>query len=265
MNDQVQGDYTEIDILKLLRALWKKAWLIAISMAVAGVLCLSYAAIFVTPQYKSTAMMYVNNSSISEGAASFTISEMNAAKSLLDIYVIILESRATLEEVIEQADLDYTYPELNDMVEAASVNDTEVFRITATSPDPEEAERIVDTIVEILPDRIADIVDGSSVRVVDNAVRPTVRSSPSYTRYAVIGVVLGAVISCVAVVVLELLDTTVRDEDYLRRTFGLPVLAVVPVVYASRKSACKTCSRLHYRRPDSETGAAGKNKEADSE
>lgn len=265
MNDQVQSDYTEIDILKLLRALWKKAWLIAISMAVAGALCFSYAAIFVTPQYKSTAMMYVNNSSISVGATSFTISEMNAAKSLLDVYVIILESRATLEEVIEQADLDYTYPELSNMVEAASVNDTEVFRITATSPDPEEAERIVDTIVDILPDRIADIVDGSCVRVVDYAVRPTVRSSPSYTRYAMIGILLGAVISCAAVVVLELLDTTVKDDDYLRQTFGLPVLAVIPDVYTNKKNACTPYGVSCPRRSDSGNGVPEKKTEADSE
>lgn len=52
------------------------------------------------------------------------------------------------------------------MVTAASVDSTEVFRITASSSDPAEAKLIVDTIVDILPNRIADIVDGSSVSVV---------------------------------------------------------------------------------------------------
>ena len=265
MNNQVQNDYTEIDILKLLRALWKRVWLIVISMAVVGALFFSYAVVFVTPLYKSTAMMYVNNSSISLGATSFTISELNAAKSLMDIYVIILESRTTLEEVIEQADLDYTYTQLNNMVEAASVNETEVFRITATSPDPAEAELIVDTIVDILPDRIAAIVDGSSVRVVDYAIRPTARSSPSYTRYAMIGIVLGALISGAAIVILELMDTTVNDEDYLRQTFGIPVLAVVPDVYSHKKSSYKKYYNSYYHHHYYDSGVRENSVDADKE
>lgn len=265
MNNQVQSDNTELDLLKLLRALWKRIWLVVISMALVGALCFSYAVLLVTPLYKSTAMMYVNNSSISLGAASFTISELNAAKSLMDVYVIILKSRTTLEEVIEQADLDYTYAQLNNMVEAASVNETEVFRITATSSDPAEAELIVDTIVDILPDRIADIVDGSSVRVVDYAIRPTTRSSPSYTRYAFVGMVLGAVISCAAVVILELMDTTVKDEDYLRQTFGIPVLAVVPDVYAHQKSSYKKYYNSYYHHSYYDNGVREKSAETDKE
>jgi capsular polysaccharide biosynthesis protein len=264
MNNPIQSDYAEIDILNLLRALWKKIWLIVLTMVLMGAIFFSYAMVFVTPMYQSTAMMYVNNSSISLGATSFSISELTAAKSLMDVYVIILKSRTTLEEVIDRAGLEYSHDRLSDMVEAASVNDTEVFSITATSPDPAEAELIVDTIVDILPDRIADIVDGSSVRVVDYAIRPTVRSSPSYTKYAMIGMVFGAAISCAAVVILELMDTTVKDEDYLRQTFGIPVLAVVPDVYTTPKSSHKY-GNFYYRRQNSTGSVREKSTGADKE
>jgi len=230
MNNQTVSDGIEINLLDLIKLLWSKVWIIVLCMLLAGTIAFSSAMLLITPTYTASAMMYVNNNSLSVGSTTFTFSssQLSAAKSLLDVYVIILRSRTTLEMVIDEADLDYTYQQLSGMVTAASVNDTEIFRITATAADPSEAELIVDTIVDILPDRISDIVEGSSVRLVDHAVRPTTRSSPTYTRYAVMGVLIGAVISCAAIIIQDLMNTTVRDEDYLKQRYDIPVLAVVP-------------------------------------
>lgn len=239
INKTLDNSEIEIDLLHLLKLLWKNAILIAICSVLLGAITFSYAFFFVTPQYQAKAMMYVNNNSFSVGSTSFSISasEINAAKSLLDTYVIILKSRTTMEKVLEKTGLEYSYEKISGMVTAAAVNSTEVFQIVATSPDPAEAELIVDTIVEIIPDRIADIVDGSSVRLVDRAVLPTHRSSPSYSRYAMIGLILGFVLSCGAIIIYDLMDTTIRDEDYLYQRYNMPVLAVVPDAYESRKGS----------------------------
>lgn len=249
-NSHASGDELEIDLLHLLRVLWQKAWIIALSIILCGAIAFSYALFFITPQYEARAMMYVNNSSFSVGSTSFSISssELSAAKSLLDIYVIILGSRITLEAVIDEAGLDYTYEQLDKMVSASSVNGTEVFEIVATSSDPAEAKLIVDTIQNILPDRIAEIVDGSSVRIVDTAVVPVTRSSPSYTRYAMIGMLLGAVLSCGVIVVVDLLNNTVRSEDYLIERFDIPLLAVVPDMHESKHSSYGYYSAYEKRR-----------------
>jgi len=239
MNNQFDNNEIEIDLLHLVKILWQRAWIIVLTMIFLGGMAFSYAFFLVTPQYQAKAMMYVNNSSFSLGGTSFSISssELSAAKSLLDVYVIILQSRTTMEEVLEETGLDYTYEEISKMVSASSVNSTEVFQIVATSSIPQEAELIVDTIVKILPDRIADIVDGSSVRLVDHAVLPTQRSSPSYTKYAAIGLVLGFVLSCGLIIIFDLLDTTIRDEEYLYQRYNIPVLAVVPDAYETKKGA----------------------------
>ena len=239
MRNKNDTEEIEIDLLHLLSVLWHKAWIIALSIIVCGGMAFSYSYFGITPLYKARAMMYVNNTAISLGGTSFSISsgELTAAKSLLDIYVIILGSRTTMEAVIEEADLPYTYEQLSAMVTAGSVNDTEVFEIVATSPNPEEAKLIVNTITDILPDRIADIVDGSSVRIVDSAVTPTAKSSPSNTRNALIGALLGAVISCGVIVVIDLFNNTIRDEQYLTERYELPILASVPDMYRNGTSS----------------------------
>ena len=134
----------------------------------------------------------------------------------------------TLEQVIEQENLSYDYETLSDMIEPGAVNSTEVFEIQVTSADPEEAERIANCIAELLPGRISEIVEGSSVKIVDYAIVPSQKSSPSISRYTLLGLLLGAVVSCGVIVLMELFDEQSRDEDYVRQTFDLPLLAAVP-------------------------------------
>ena len=138
-------DEMEIDLLKLARALWRRAWAIMLAALIFGGAALAYTAIFVTPLYKAEALMYVNSSDISVGGAKLSISqgELTAAQSLIKTYAVILTSRTTLNDVIEQSGVSYTYEELKDMISAHSVNSTEVFSITVTSPSPREAEMLV--------------------------------------------------------------------------------------------------------------------------
>lgn len=239
MSNKIENDEIEIDLLRLAKALWRRAWLIAVSMILCGAVAFSLAAFFIAPKYQSRAVMYVNNSAYSAGSSStstITSSELTAAKSLVEIYVNILTSRTTMELVAEQAGLDYTYEELKKMVSAGSVDSTEMFEIVATSTSPEEAKLIIETITNILPDRISEIVDGSSVRIVDNANLPSSKSSPNVTSITMIGLLLGFIASCGVIIVIELLDNTIHDEDYLMEKYNLPILAAVPDMTSKKKS-----------------------------
>ena len=230
-----------IDLVQLAKALWRRAWAILLAMVVFGGAAFSYAYFIITPLYKASAMLYVNNSSLSVGSTKVDLSDLNAAQSLVDTYIVILKTRTTLEDVIEAAGLSYDYETLSDMIEAGAVNSTEVFSIEVTSPDPAEAEKIANTIAELLPDRIAEIVDGSSVRIVDYAVVPSHKASPSLSRYTLLGLLLGAVVSCGVIVLRVLFDEQIRDEDYVRETFDLPLLAAVPDLTA------KSTGDYYYR------------------
>lgn len=250
-NEIIEGCTTEVDLLGLLRLLGSKLWMILISMVLCGAIAFVTAVFTITPTYTASAMLYVNNSSASVGGVPITISssQISAAKSLLDTYVVILKTRTTLEAAIEKADLrgKYTYGQLSGIVSASSVNDTDIFRISATCADRDDALLIVDTLVEILPDRISDIVDGSSVRVVDHAVRPSGRSSPSYTKYGVIGVMVGAVLSAALIIVQDLLNNTVRGEEYLKQRYNIPILAIIPEAYSSSKGKYKYGYKAKYK------------------
>lgn len=230
MGNKAEEDQ-EIDLGKLIKALWHRAWAIVLAMLICGGAAFAYAAYAVTPLYEANALLYVNNGSLSVGGTSISLSDLSASKTLVDTYTIILGTRLTLNDVIEEADLDYTYEELSGMISAEAVNDTEIFEVTVTSPIPEEAELITNTIVEILPDKVAEVIDGCSVRTVDFAVTPVTPVSPNIAKYTLYGILIGMFISCAIIVLLELLDTQIQDEDYLIQNFDLPVLAMIPDIF----------------------------------
>lgn len=226
--EQQNQEYIEIDLLRLVQALWRRAWAIALAAVLLGGAGFSLAFWVIPPEYEARALMYVNNSSISVGSTSISVSDLSASKTLVSTYVVILKSRLTLEDVIKKAGVDYSYEELNGMISAGAVNATEIFNITVTSSDPQEAAHIANTIVEVLPDKIAQVVDGSSARAVDYAVAPSWRSGPSISKFTLAGVLCGLLFSCGVIVALELLDEQIHSEDYLLQTYRLPVLAAVP-------------------------------------
>ena len=225
----------EIDVLALLKVFWQRAWLILLIAVLGAGMAFSYTYFLVTPEYQSTAKMYVNNSGLSIGGTSFSISgaSISAAQSLVKTYIEILHTRSTLEKVIDEADLTdkdgnrMTYETLNSMISASSLNDTEIFKITVTDTDPSRSKMIANTITQVLPSQISTVVDGSSVRVVDLAVVGK-KSSPSMTRNVAIGFIIGAVLICGIETILFLTDHYIHDEEYLLQTYNMPLLAVIP-------------------------------------
>ena len=159
--ERENNDEIEIDLLEVAGELWRHFWVIVLSMIVFGAAAFSYANFLITPLYHSEAKVYVNNSNLSVGSTSISLTDLNAAQSLVDTYIVILKSRPTLEDVIEKANVSYTYEQLESMISASSVDGTEVFSIVVEDADPEEACMLANTIVEVLPDHISDIVDGS--------------------------------------------------------------------------------------------------------
>lgn len=232
----------ELDLFQVVNILWQKALIIILAATIFGAASFTGTFFFISPKYKATTSMYVNNSSFSFGATSFSItsSELSASNTLVSTYIYILESRTTLEEVISEAGLSYTYEDLEKMIDARAVSDTAAFDVTVESENPVEAELVANTIAKILPDRIAEIVDGSSVRIVDYAIIPAHRSSPSYIKNTLIGAVIGGIL-CSAVVLAMFVTSEKRNDDIrsvddLKDMYpDIPVLALIPDMRISGK------------------------------
>ena len=241
MNNK-ENDEIEIDLLQLIKVLWRKSLIIILVAVIAAAGAFAATLTLITPTYQATTSFYVNNSSISIGSMNYSISagELSASTSLVNTYIYILKSRTTLEDVIEKAQVPYTYTELDKMVNTKTVANTAAFDVTVTSKSPTEAEHIANTIATVLPERITEIVDGSNVRIVDYAIVPAHRAGPSYTRNTIIGFLAGAVLAAAIIIIRFLIDEqndiVIHSSDELKELYpDIKVLALIPDMRLSEK------------------------------
>jgi capsular polysaccharide biosynthesis protein len=216
----------EIDLGKLAGAVLRRWWAVICAALVGGLIAFAVTRFFMVPLYSATVKLYVNNTT--ETAKSITSSDIVASKSLVETYITIIRSDAVLEEVLEKTGAnDYTAKSLNAMLTAGALNATEVFYITVTSAFPAEATALANAIAEVAPEHLSEIVIGSSVKIVDAAKTPSEPSSPSYMMNCAIGLLLGAMLSILAVALLAALDARIVAEPDLQSISELPVLGAI--------------------------------------
>lgn len=233
-----------VDTRDLLLALWKRAWLILIVGVLCGVAALLYTLVVATPKYSSRVMLYVNNTT-EIGNVSISAADLSASQSLIDTYIVILKNRTTMERVAEkltedpkyQTEHKYTWGSLLSMISTGEYEGTEVFYVTVTCDDPDDAAKIANALSEVLRERIEDIIDGSSMRVVDSAVPNTAKVSPNVTSSVLIAFLIGCAAVALIIIVYVIFDDTIRTEEHLTSTYDIPILARIPDLNADPSSA----------------------------
>lgn len=232
-----KNDEIEIDLQEIFMYLLNKCWVMIVSMLLCAAIAFGYTSQFITPMYQSDAMIFVNGASSVTGLDfSISVSDLDSGADLINTYQVILETRTTLSEIIEYVGCDYSTSELKSMISVSSVNSTSVFQVVVTNSDPVMAESIATAITKILPEKISDIIDGTSVKVIDTAILPSTPYTPDYTKNVAMGALIGVVISAAILVLLKLLEKKITSVDYIKSTYSdIPLLGVIPVIGSSKK------------------------------
>lgn len=217
----------EIDLREIGRVLLKRVWIILLCAVIAGAAMLFYTVNFVTPMYKADVMMYVNNSS-SVNNQYMSSSDLAVAQRLVETYTSIITSHTVLDKVAEETGLNITGDQIRGMLSTSAVGETEMFKVSVVTRDPQMSADIANVIAEVAPGEIAKIIPGSSAKVVDYARIPRSRYSPSYTSNTILGFLCGAVLAVVVVLLENLLDTRIRKKEDLESIFPAPVLGSIP-------------------------------------
>lgn len=240
MNEKqkAQSEQKVLDMRRLISLLGRKAWIIGLTAVIAAVLTFLVSFYLIAPKYQSSTMFYVNNSSgISLDGISANISsgDLITRQDLVESYIVILGTNETLLDVLDYAGISMDCEDLREMITAESVNNTEIFRVTVTSTDPYEAEALAKAVGFVLPDRIDNIIDGTSAKIVESAVVATEPSSPNYMVNTILGFLVGMVLSISVIILNELFDVTIRSEEDIQQCCTHPVLAAVPDMTAQSK------------------------------
>ncbi len=145
MRERQKEPTMQIDRDRLRGIVRRWAWLVIACTVLAGAAGYGYSAAQ-TPRYLASALMQVNPS---QDESATSIESLEASQRLAETYSLLIETGPVLERVIDRLGLPFDQEELESMVSAEVVSETQLVRITVegTSP-PDLLADIANSLVE---------------------------------------------------------------------------------------------------------------------
>lgn len=229
MRENVNKEAMEIDLRKLLGAYARRFWLIVVAAILVGGASLWYTRRYVTPQYRASVTIYVNNFRSDATVEYISGSNLQAAQQLVNTYVNIIKSETVLSRVVKNSNLSYSADQIRGMITTQQVGETELFQVHITHADPYVAADVANAIAQEALSGIEEFVEGSSAKVLDYAKVPTTHFSPNYSKNTGLGAVIGAAAAVAYITLRYLLDVRLKTAEDLEQMFEVPVLGQIPV------------------------------------
>lgn len=217
----------EIDVFQLFKTLWKRKLMILIVALVTGTGAFAYSTFIVKPEYTSTTRIYVVNRNQGDKPG-LTNQDLQAGIYLVKDYREIILSQDALEKVATNLKLDMPAKTLASKVQVAVPADTRIVSISVKDKQPEEASRIANSLREVAAEKIVAVTRVSDVTTLEEARPATTPSSPNVRRNSLFGFLGGAVVTVIAVLLIELLDTRVKRPEDVEDVLKIPLLGLVP-------------------------------------
>ena len=223
MNNQ-EANTIEIDVLSLLRTIWRKKFLILLTAILTTGLAFAYSAFLVTPQYDSTTRLYVVNQSSDNGAV-ITTQDLQAGSFLVKDYKEIILSQDVLKNVTTTLGIT---EDIKDKITVTIPTDTRILSISVRDSDPNQAATIANTLRDEAAKKIIEVTKVSDVTTLEAALPAEKPSTPQTKRNLVLGFIVGAFLATALVLVLEVLDDRVKRPQDIEEGLGMTLLGVVP-------------------------------------
>ena len=221
----------EIDLKRLCKTALAVKWYIILIMIVCIALGSIYSFLYKIPEYKSTATIVLTQAStdINTGVTnSITTTDITMNKSLVETYSDIIESKTILNQVIENLNLEISNDELMKYISVRS-EDTAILYIDVINQNAEFCEKVANEVTKVFSEKVKDLYKISNINILDNAVKEDEPYNINHMKDLVIFGMIGVFISGALVLIIYMLDTTVKQEEDIEENVGLPVIGVVPL------------------------------------
>lgn len=222
-----EQDKIEIDVLQLVKVLWKRKFLIVLAALVAGITAFAYSSFVIKPQYTSTTRIYVVNRNQADKPG-LTNQDLQAGAYLVKDYREIILSQDVLEKVVADQSLTIDAKTLGKKVSVTVPADTRIVSISVRDGKPEEASRIANALREVAAQKIISVTRVSDVTTLEEARPATSPSSPNIRRNTMMATIAGVGFVVVIVLLVELLDDRVKRPEDIEEVMHLSLLGVIP-------------------------------------
>lgn len=224
----------ELDLKQLVNIFWNKRLQIISIILIFLIIGIIYTFMFITPKYKSyTSLVLAKSDSTSEDAkdtSTITQTDITLNQKLVSTYSELIKSKNVLREVIKNLNINEDEESLKRNITVSAVKDTELIQITVTNYYPDRASDIANEIAKVFTKKVGEIYHINNVYIVDEAESSYIPYNINHVKDILIFIVVGFVVSIAYVLIVNLLDTTIKTAEDVEKQLDVTVLASIPVL-----------------------------------
>lgn len=225
----------ELDLKELITMFWNKKLNIILITVIFMLLGIIYTIGFVTPKYTSTTTLLLATSNNSSDK-SITTADITLNSNLVSTYGELITSSRVVRPVMQTLGINENEEnKIKQNISVSSVKGTEVIEISVTNLDPETAAKIANEIAIVFIETAEDYYKINNIHVVDEAEVSTAPSNINHTKDIIIFAFIGIVVSVAYVLILNMLDTTVKSAEDVEKQFNITILASIPMCTAENQ------------------------------
>lgn len=218
-------DTTLQEILNIL----KKRLLLIVSLTILGISIATVLSFYIlTPVYQAQTQILINHKD--DGEEVYSSSRIQLDLQLINTYNDIIKSPIILSEVIKVLQEDISLGTLANQISLSSNNGSKVMYIDVLNSNPELAVNIANTTAKVFQEKVSnDLLKVDNVNILSeaNLDQTTNPVKPNKVFNIVVGAGMGIMIGIGLALLIEKLDSTIKDEKDIEENLGIPILGVV--------------------------------------
>lgn len=223
--NQERNDEIEIDLVELIYVLLGKIWVIVLATALGLGLSAAYTMTMMKPVYTSTSWLFV----LPKATSITSLTDLQMGTSLTQDYMVFVTSRPVTDQVISELELDMSSGELVKHITVENPTNSRFLKITVSYYDPYMAKSIVDKLSDIASEKMGEIMETQGPNILDYGHIAESPSSPNLMKNALLGAIIGFVLSAGAIIVLHLMNDAICTTEDVERYLEINVLGLIPL------------------------------------
>lgn len=204
-----------------------KSWkLILISILTITLMVAIFTFFLIEPQYETSAKVFIGKEQGSK--EEYSTNDVEMYQQLLKTYSELIKTKDLTKAAIDSSNIDITPVEVLKKLRVVTVADTQIIEIKYQSKSPDEAIKMINSIVKEFVQFAVKIVPNGNVQVLESPTFPEKSVVPNKRLNLCIGVLLGLMVGIGLSFLLEFLDNTYKTREQVEREVGIPVIGQIP-------------------------------------
>lgn len=230
-------------ILKFMRQLISKWWLIVLFVAIFSVSGFGIAKITYSEEYTSNLIFNVSNKDrdVAGAAGTYTTaSDAQASTTIATNFKTLIQRgndfiTAVQANVKAQTGKTYSKEQLRGMMNVELVADSTLINITVKSSDKELAYVVATAIQSVYPEIAKNAFPTANISVADSATKAELAADSSTILYTAAGLIMGVALAVIIILITAKIQNKLLSTEDIKNRFNIDIIATVSDIKNKKK------------------------------